>query len=53
VEEQLKEVLVESHSAQLMIELLQEELNKNQECGSIEPPSIGVWESSVENIHGD
>jgi hypothetical protein len=53
VEEQLKEVLMELRSAQLIIKLLQEELNKNRKRGNIEPPSIGVRECSVENNHGD
>jgi hypothetical protein len=53
VKEQFKEVLTELRSAQLIIELLQEELNKNPQHGSIEPPSIGVQECTVVNNHGD
>lgn len=46
VKEQFKEVLMELHSAQMIIKLLQEEFNKDPECGNIKPPSIGVWECS-------
>jgi hypothetical protein len=53
VVEQLKEVQMELRSAQWIIKLLQEELNKNPEAGNIGQPSVGVREYSAENNHGD
>jgi hypothetical protein len=53
MEEQLKKVLAELLSAQLIIKLLQEEMNKNPERGSIEPPSIGVRDCAVAINHDD
>jgi hypothetical protein len=53
VEEELKGVLMELRSAQLIKSTSAGDLNKNRERGNIEPPSIGVRECSVENNHGD
>lgn len=53
MKEQIKEVLMELTSAQLVIRLLQEELTETAEHGSIVPSSNAVWKCKVVNNNDD